>query len=63
MNLRKRKWLVIGIYKPPQSCGKMFIERLFNDLHTNYDNILLLGDFNMTTEDLKLQGFCYTHDL
>ena len=48
MNLRKRKWLVIGIYKPPQSCGKMFIERLsnqLNDLHTNYDKILLLFDF------------------
>ena len=65
MNLRKRKWLVIGIYKPPQSCSKMFIEKLsnqLNDLHTNYD-ILLLGDFNMTPEDLKLQVFCDTHDL
>ena len=64
MNLRKRKWLVIGIYKPPQSCSKMFIEKLsnqLNDLHTNY--ILLLGDFNMTPEDLKLQVFCETHDL
>ena len=65
MNLRKRKWLVIGIYKPSQSCSKMFIEKLsnqLNDLHTNYD-ILLLGDFNMTPEDLKLQVFCDTHDL
>ena len=30
MNFRKRKWLVIGIYKPPQLCGLMFIERLSN---------------------------------
>ena len=61
MNLRKRKWLVKGIYKPPKSCSKMFIEKLsnqLNDLHTSYDNILLLGDFNMTPEDLKLQVFC-----
>ena len=66
MNLRKREWLVIGIYKPPQSCGKMFIERLssqLNDLHMSYDNILLLGDFNKTTEDLKLQDFCDAHDI
>ena len=28
MNLRKPKWLVIGIYKLPQSCGKLFIEKL-----------------------------------
>ena len=66
MNLPKRKWLVMGIYKPPQSCSKMFIEKLSNqldDIHTSYDNILLLGDFNMTPEDLKLQVFCDTHDL
>ena len=65
MNLWKRKWLVIGIYKPPQSRDKMSIERLsnqLNDLHTSYDNNLL-DDFNMTPEDLKLQDFCYTHDL
>ena len=51
MNESIQKWLVIGIYKPPQSCGKMFIEKLSNqlkDLHTSFDNILLLGDFNMT---------------
>ena len=66
MNLWNRKWLVIGIYKPPQSCGKMFIERLsnqLNDLHASYENILLLGDFNITPEDLKLRDFCDTHDL
>ena len=66
MNLWKGKWLVISIYKPPQSCGKMFIERLsnqLNDLHTSYENILLLGDFNITPEGLKLRDFRDTHDL
>ena len=65
IKLQKLKWLVIDIYKPPQLCGKMFTERLYNqlnDLHTSYD-ILLLGDYNMTPEDLKLQHFCDTHDL
>ena len=44
----------------------MFLERLstqLNDRYASYDNILLLGDFNMTPEDLKLQVFCDTHDL
>ena len=44
----------------------MFIEKLsnqLNDLHTSYDNILLLGDLNMKPEDLKLKVFCDTHDL
>ena len=41
VNLRKRKWLVTGIYKRPQSCGKMFVKRSFhlNDLHTSYGGI------------------------
>ena len=55
-----------SIYKPPQSCGKMFIEILsnqLNDLHIIYDNILLLGNFNTTPESLKLQDFCDTHGL
>ena len=54
INLQKHKWLVIGIYKPPQSCGKMFIERLsnqLNDLKRSYGNILVLGDFNMKPEN------------
>ena len=66
MNLRKRKWLIIEIYKPPQSCSKMFIGKLSdqrNDLRTSYDNMLLQGDFGMTPEDLKLLVFCDTHDL
>ena len=66
MNLRKRKWLAIGICKPSQSCSRMFIKRLsnqLNDLHTSYDNILLLGDFNVTPKDLKLQALSDTHYL
>ena len=42
------------------------MEKLSNelkDLHKIYNNILLLGDFNITPEDLKLRNFCDTHDL
>ena len=42
-------------------CSEKLSNRL-NDLHTIYDNILLLGYFNMTFEYLKLQDFCDTHD-
>ena len=60
------------------SCDKIFTEEILNgkfhflcseklsnqlnDLRTIYDNILLLGYFNMTFEYLKLQDFCDTHD-
>ena len=56
---------MIGVYKSPQSCGKMPLEKLsnqLNDNHTNHGNTLLLGDFNMIPEDLKSQDFCDTHD-
>ena len=42
-------------------CSEKLSNQL-NDLHTIYDNILLLGYFNMTFEYLKLQDFCDTHD-
>ena len=44
----------------------MFIETLsnqLNNLHTSYDNILVLSDFKMALQDLKLQDYCDTHDV
>ena len=44
----------------------MILIKLFNqliDLHTVHYNILLLSDFNMTPESLKLQDLCDIHDL
>ena len=32
INLRKRKWLVIGLYKPPLAYGKLFLETISNQL-------------------------------
>lgn len=43
----------------------MFIETLsnqLNNLHTSYDNILVLSDFKMALQDLRLQDYCDTHD-
>lgn len=33
-----------------------------NDLDANYDNVLLLGKFNLKTEEVKWQDFCDNHD-
>lgn len=44
----------------------MFIETLsnqLNNLHTSYDNILVLSDFKMALQDLRLQDYCDTHDV
>ena len=51
MNMRNWKWLVMGI---PQSFGK-FVE--LNVIYINRNNILLLDNFTVTCEDLKMQNF------
>ena len=51
INIRKRKWLIIGIYKPTSQINSLFLENLSNNIFTylkDNDNILLPGDFNMT---------------
>ena len=66
LNLRKRKWLVIDIYKPPSYSEDAFIKSLFSCL-TNatkeFENILLLGDFNMTAENTKMKQLLNTFSL
>ena len=66
LNLRKRKWLIIGIYKPPSHTEETFIKSLFSCL-TNaakeFENIVLLGDFNMTAENTKMEQLLNTFSL
>ena len=66
INVRKRKWLIISTYKPPTQNDPLFSENLSNNLSTylkDYDNILLLGDFNMTPENINLQHFTDSFNL
>ena len=48
LNFRKCKWLLSGIYHPPSQCDQYFFDKLDNTLYvySNYENILLVGDFN-----------------
>ena len=44
INIRKRKWLIIGTYKPPSQNNSLFLENPSNNLSTylkDYDNKLL----------------------
>ena len=55
----KRKWLLKGVYKPPiQSDSEITeeISRTLNHYISSYENILLLGDLNMTMENLNLNN-------
>ena len=49
INLRKEKWLVISIYRPPSQDSVFFLNSLTKmiDLFADkYDNYLIMGDFN-----------------
>ena len=48
----------MGVYNPPSQNEALFIEQIklaFNTFSTSYENFLFLRDFNMTTENSKLQ--------
>ena len=54
LNLRKRKWLVIGIYKPTSYSEGAFLKSLFPclaDAREEFENIVLLG---ISTWPLKI---------
>lgn len=64
LRLRKQKWLVCSIYRPPSQNCKYFLSQLSEALDFyNYDNILINGDFNLDPADTDLGEFLLTHSL
>ena len=64
INLRKSKWLIISIYRPPRTEITHFIESISKLLDIyNYENIFIMGDFNLESNDKKLESFIYTFGL
>ena len=66
INLRKEKWLVISIYRPPSHNSEYFLHNLTKmiDLFADtYDNYLIMGDFNMEPSDPPLKAFLNSNNL
>ena len=60
ITLRTRKWLVIGLYKPPNQKEEYFLKNLgvvLNNYLSKYEHIILLRDFNLTTSNKYLADF------
>ena len=58
VSVQSSKWLFVGCYKPPSKIEEFFISNLsktINAFSTKYDNILLMGDFNLTIENKHLE--------
>ena len=61
-SISNKKWLLLGIYNPPPQNEALFVEQIklaLNTYSTTYENLILLGDFNMTTENSKLQDLMH----
>ena len=64
--LRKNKWLLFGGYNPNKESISNFLDFIGNSLDTyirNYDNLLIMGDFNTEMEVEPLKDFCDAFNL
>ena len=65
INLKKRKWLLIGSYNPHKD---MIVNHLnsigkeLNNLCLKYENFILMGDFNSEMQEDSMNVFCTTYN-
>ena len=66
INLRKSKWMVLATYRPPSSSIPQYLNSIGNaiDFYSKcYQNIVLLGDFNITETEVEMNTFLEDYDL
>ena len=66
VNLKKSKWLLFGGYNPSKDSIPHFLHQLSSSLDKpmpNYDNIIILGDFNSESNEPCMKEFCETYNL
>ena len=59
-SLRNKKWLCFGLCKPPNLIDQCFTDNINKSpskLCSQFDNVMLHGDFNLTTENRNLDTF------
>ena len=66
INLRKEKWLVISIYRPPSQDSVFFLNSLTKIIDVfadKYDNYLIMSDFNLKSGNTILTNFLDSNKL
>ena len=66
INIRKVKWILMGGYNPHRESISYFLRHVSYGLDkflANYDNILLLGDFNSNMSEEPMMDFCDMYNL
>ena len=64
--VKTRKWLCIGLYKSPSQNENYFLDILSKVLSKQtcqYENVMLIGDFNLTVNNKNLGVFMNTFNL
>ena len=65
-SISNKKWLLLGNYKPPSQNELSFINEIklsLNFFSSSYENFLLLGDFNLSTENPNFKNLLNSFDL
>ena len=66
INLRKKKWLLIGSYNPHKSLIYSHLDYIsadFDELHKKYENFIIIGDLNSEMCEVPMNEFCCTFNL
>ena len=64
LNFRKKKWLLSCSYNPSKSkviSHLEYLRRSWDFYASNYDNLLLMGDFNVNTSESNMKDFCNSY--
>ena len=65
INVRKKKWLIGCSYNPHKSLIAKHLTEIDKDLDifsANYDNFILLGDFNSEPKEQFVKDFCHVYN-
>ena len=65
LNLRKQKWLMVTIYRPPHQDLTYFVEHISHilDQYQCYENVVVIGDFNAESNEKKLSPLIEDYNL
>ena len=65
LNLRKQKWLIVTIYRPPHQDLIYFVEHISHilDQYQCYENVVVIGDFNAESNEKKLSPLIEDYNL
>ena len=61
-----QKWLLLGLYKLPKSENERLYSKFKLNISSflkNYDNVTLIGDFNLSSDDVPLESFLQARNL